>query len=548
MRLKCFIAMLMCGALGARGGNLRTFDGKTFSGTVTLDADLKLTMTTTSGGAARHSLDDALWVNFASADAGKSRKWFSQDIASSAPPGRSRVQGSTMSITGGGVGIDQFHMTHQVIRGDVTIRAKAASVGRSDPQASAGLVFRASTEPNAACVYVAFTADGNGVVYAKPASGGASTTTFAGKAPGWLKLSREGDAIAAMSSDDGKTWTAIWNGSLAMPAQMLVGVFAHSNNRNMLSTGSFDNVTVETRDLSEDGFKGVILREGSKIACDILSANDSTTHVKRPLDPDLPIPMSEISRIVWRGVNGKQSSSIPQGKTGVLLTGGDFFEGTLAGLTDSKARISSVIFGLREFEASKIQALCLSAPKNAPTRYIIKLSDGSTLLTDKISIDKSNLAAEIGGVGLVRFGRDKLTEIRAGESRYQSLADVRPSKSSDIQIVMPAGIEASIRSTAAERFVGIGAGGSVSWSVPGDAKIFSARLGVPDGVLPSTALRFVVKLDDREIYRSPEMTSLTDEISVAIPVSSAKAISVSVESAAGSFGGLALLADPAMVK
>jgi hypothetical protein len=71
-----------------------------------------------------------------------------------------------------------------------------------------------------------------------------SGTALAGAAPGWVRLTRQGNVVTAYQSADGTTWTSAGSDTIAMSSSVFVGLAVTSHNTGARSTATFTNVTV----------------------------------------------------------------------------------------------------------------------------------------------------------------------------------------------------------------------------------------------------------------------------------------------------------------
>ena len=94
------------------------------------------------------------------------------------------------------------------------------------------------------------------------------------------------------------------------------------------------------------------------------------------------------------------------------------------------------------------------------------------------------------------------------------------------------------------------AGGSaISFELDGQYKRLLCSAGVPSELLPTSAVRFVVLSDGKEIWRSGSVTSIDDPLSVALNVSGAKSLMLRVDPAtAGVPAAPGVFTAPVLVK
>jgi hypothetical protein len=92
---------------------------------------------------------------------------------------------------------------------------------------------------------------GNGIVVQYRKALGGSTTQpvkITGTVPIYLAVARTGSTYTAYTSSDGVTWTAVAGSSvtLSMSGPVLAGMAVTSHNSGVLSTVTFDTVSVST--------------------------------------------------------------------------------------------------------------------------------------------------------------------------------------------------------------------------------------------------------------------------------------------------------------
>jgi len=172
----------------------------------------------------------------------------------------------TYEITGEGAdiwgGTDAFHYVYMSLTGDGEISARVVSNGTgSNTWAKGGVMIRESTDPTSAQMLMGMTGgDGGGIAFqGRSETGSGTSTSFHGdviaEPPYWLKLTREGNAIAAYASADGETWDLFSDASpdgahtnpmdVAFPDTVLIGLFVTSHQDGENRTYTFDNVDIQ---------------------------------------------------------------------------------------------------------------------------------------------------------------------------------------------------------------------------------------------------------------------------------------------------------------
>jgi regulation of enolase protein 1 (concanavalin A-like superfamily) len=175
--------------------------------------------------------------------------WSAQDVGSVNLGGSAVLSQGVFTVKGAGADVwgtaDAFQFVHQTLHGDGTIVARVDSVENVHQWTKAGVMIRTGTTAGAANAAL-FVSPGKGVSfqYRTTASGITANAAVAGTAPRWVKLARAGDLITASTSTDAAAWTTVGQATIAMPADVEVGLAVSSHNATKLAAAAFDGVGV----------------------------------------------------------------------------------------------------------------------------------------------------------------------------------------------------------------------------------------------------------------------------------------------------------------
>jgi hypothetical protein len=538
-RVIFLLLILLTPGWPTQAGQVITMDAKLLEGTVALDGSLRIVVTPTSGPAVRLALDDIFRADMRPPD--PALKWVARDIGSPGPAGSTRAEEQTLTLRGAGADVlgaegDQFHFAYLTLKGDCRIIGKINSLGRSHAQALGGVMIRASLDGGSPYALLAAQPDNRAVAaFRTRTRQTAQLTGFEMALPSFVRLTRQGELCSAAVSADGQDWREVASERLTLPEQFYVGFFACSHNRTALTSAVFERVTAGAPVATANVVKGLVLRDGSELACRIVRAGESVVHVSRPGDADLAVPLSEIARVVYNAPS--RPAPLPRGQ-GVWLTGGDFFESSIVSLTESRVRASSILFGLRNFEAAAIATVSLREADGVPTRHEVVLADGSVLRTDKLTVDKDVVTAALRSVEAVHFNLREVAEVRAGSARRTPLTALRP-LGGDIRTVDdPDGRGPALQ---------LAAGAAGTYGLDGTWRLLALRLAVPRELAATESVRLVVLADGRELWRSGARSSLHDALAVVVPLAGARELALRLEPSGGA-GGAALLLEAALLK
>ena len=176
--------------------------------------------------------------------------WVDADIGTPGVAGSASYSSGTFTVNGGGGDIwntsDQFNYVYQAVSGNETIIARVASQQNTNSWAKAGVMVRDSLNANASYAFV-HTTPGNGTDFQYRTADGASAQwngQISAVAPEWVKLVITGTTVTGFTSPDGTTWTQIGSITVPLGSTYYVGLADTAHNNSVLSTDTFDNVSV----------------------------------------------------------------------------------------------------------------------------------------------------------------------------------------------------------------------------------------------------------------------------------------------------------------
>lgn len=180
--------------------------------------------------------------------------WTFADAGYLTTPGQAAYAGGAFTVKGagldyGGYNSDSFGFAYLNLAGDGEIIARYASRQNYSQICKTGIAMRESLAGDSrhAFVFVGGDDTANFIYRSSTGANGSSSgsTNVPGSAlPCWLKLNRTGQIFTGSVSPDGANWTVINSRSLAMSANLLVGLAVCSRNNGFLDTAVFDNVSV----------------------------------------------------------------------------------------------------------------------------------------------------------------------------------------------------------------------------------------------------------------------------------------------------------------
>jgi uncharacterized repeat protein (TIGR03806 family) len=181
--------------------------------------------------------------------------WQTSDIGAVAAAGSAFFSNGVFIVSGSGADIwntaDEFRFVYQPMTNGSDISARVTSQGNTDPWAKAAVMIRDSLAANSAYGLMAIT-PGNGFSFQYRSSAGiTSDGNIAGGAlnaapNNWVRLTRTNNIFTAYKSADGVNWTQVGSPTTLSlnNAVYYVGLAVSAHNDGVISTATFDNVTV----------------------------------------------------------------------------------------------------------------------------------------------------------------------------------------------------------------------------------------------------------------------------------------------------------------
>ncbi|HKX62070.1 MAG TPA: PA14 domain-containing protein [Verrucomicrobiae bacterium] len=167
--------------------------------------------------------------------------------------------------------------------------------------------------------------------------------------------------------------------------------------------------------------RGFFLRNGSFIALPIERADESVVRAGRWLR-NQPISTVNVARIFCQPVSRTMVERIPPNRAGLLLSKGDFADGRFKSIENGQIKITSVLFGLKSYEANKdVLVVALGDVRPRAGEFEVRLQDHSVLQIDSPRIDESGLMFRDASLGACRVELTEVVELTRPVVRSASL-------------------------------------------------------------------------------------------------------------------------------
>jgi hypothetical protein len=299
---------------------------------------------------------------------------------------------------------------------------------------------------------------------------------------------------------------------------------------------------------------GLVLVNGTRLTGGFSSLAETKVQLE---SSGLVVPGAEIAWAVYQPFSDDLAAQIPRGKVGMLLPGGDFFEGNAKGADTFTAKVLNPIFGPHLFDARKKEmlALILRPVTPAAAGFEVSTADGSVFEAKDVGArDPTALVLRHPLYDGMKVDVKNLVELRAAPGRYAALDSLKPAT-----IEPPAGHTAE-QSYAADKtldgsplqlggkpvrgFASL-AGCAITWELPAGAAFFVARVAASPATPAAQKLIFAISADGKTLARSG-LLGAGDSPAVlrcALPAT-AKLLSVRAEGLTGS----GIFADPVVLR
>ncbi|MEY4200768.1 MAG: hypothetical protein RLZZ265_2508 [Verrucomicrobiota bacterium] len=160
--------------------------------------------------------------------------------------------------------------------------------------------------------------------------------------------------------------------------------------------------------------RGVVTWDGSFLAAPLVAGDDTALQFGGA-QKDFSLSTVNAARLIFQNLSAQRAAKVEPGRSGVLLVNGDFVDGEFKGLERGRVKLSSVLFGLKFFDANyEVVAVILREPALGAPTFRVKVSDGSVLLVKKFAITPEGLTIEDATLRGYKVPAQELVEVRQG--------------------------------------------------------------------------------------------------------------------------------------
>ena len=158
--------------------------------------------------------------------------------------------------------------------------------------------------------------------------------------------------------------------------------------------------------------KGFVTRGGTFVAADVFAIDENLVRYMRN-NGQGSIPLNEVARILYKPLLLDHAEKLSPGRTGLLMSTGDFLEGDVRTLKDGTAAVSSVLFGLRKVATyDDLTAIILHDVAPEKTPFTLTTTDGSTYRPKSLKPELQVLQIDDASLGQVSIPLGTLSQLR----------------------------------------------------------------------------------------------------------------------------------------
>jgi len=277
----------------------------------------------------------------------------------------------------------------------------------------AGVMIRESLTADSANVFLGLSGNEGGVFQFRDGRGERTEKEVRQEmfVPYWLRLKRRANEFTASFSRNGTHWVRCGTVSLPMSEHVWIGLAAAAGQQQIAGIATMDNVAQDVIVPQTSFVPQLHLQSGSVVVGPILSGDSSSFSVR---SFPYSVPASSVSHVLFRWLPFRYNLRMGQDAAGLLLRNGQFVEGTLNDLEDDKVTLSSVLFGLKGFDAdSEVLALILRRPgADVPPRYTVVTANGTTLRARNLQLGDYQVSFTEDSLGPCKLGMPELLWLR----------------------------------------------------------------------------------------------------------------------------------------
>ncbi len=345
--------------------------------------------------------------------------WSSEDVGRARLAGSSEFRRGKFRVRSSGTNAlgsaDACHFVFKPVSDRNELVARVSKVQLTDPWARAGLMMRESMAEGSRNVFLSISAARGGVFSWRERFGEESGASLeSGMSPGsWLKLKRDGNVFTALKSHNGTRWSVVERFTMSMSKDCYAGLAVSSVRGVALNESVFERVEAGTSLKNRWFTPRVELTSGSVKIDHLEGMDDAAVHFENRFGRE-SVSRGSVANIRFQTLPSAWSLVLQKGRTGVLLTSGEFIDGECRGIEGGRVTVSSVPLGLVRYDVNSEVVVAVLRKRNQATAaaYEVSLRDGSIWRGREATMDSLGLTIREQSLGTVRLPLHEISELR----------------------------------------------------------------------------------------------------------------------------------------
>jgi hypothetical protein len=268
--------------------------------------------------------------------------------------------------------------------------------------------------------------DGGGLFYGRGNPGDhVSWTGVPADFPTWFRVTWSGASLDYETAKDGRKWSAVGENGIKNTDNIWVGLAVNSGKEDTLGSAMFDQILLKPP-AAEPGTlpNGVLFADGTYVfgGIDFMSPNGGQmSHAGK----GFPVAFKQVAALIAHPLTVQQRTDNLAALPGLLFKNSDFIASDLDGAQGSGYyQISSIAFGAATYYGDTARAYLVQKVKPVPSKYEVRLHDGSILQAKDMAADGSQLViTDVSGLA-IHIDPTEVAQFRAGSAEVQNLINL----------------------------------------------------------------------------------------------------------------------------
>jgi len=233
----------------------------------------------------------------------------------------------------------------------------------------------------------------------------------------WAALSVQSDTVITLDGQRHEGALALQAGAVKIGTALVpLKNLSEITRDQPKAAASKDELARLTAELIAVGQPGALSWNGTLIAGRVTAIDDTKVSLENQ-PPQLFLSTGNASAVFFTAMSYHQLDALRSRNAGLLLKGGDFFEGRLLGLKDGRVELESILFGRKSFAVGiEAEALWIRPPKVDPAAYTVHTRNGSVILAESVALTPDGVEINQPPLRRHRIPLADLVQLRYGNA------------------------------------------------------------------------------------------------------------------------------------